>query len=69
MLLEGQKLWRQNRARTPREYLRLLQAGSDKQRALGGLTGIFERIWYGLRPAAESDYRQASSFLEQLRLG
>jgi len=69
VLLEGQKLWRQNRARTPREYLRLLEAGSDKQRALGGLTRIFERIWYGLRPAAESDYRQASSFLEKLRLG
>ncbi len=69
VLLEGQKAWRQNRARTPREYLQLLEAGSSKQQALGGLTRLFERIWYGLRPAAESDYLQAGRLLEQLRLG
>jgi hypothetical protein len=67
VLLEGQKLWRQNRARTPREYVVLLEPGSDKQRALGGLTRVFERIWYGLRPAAESDYQRAAAMLDQLR--
>jgi hypothetical protein len=67
VLLEGQKMWRQNRARTPREYVVLLEAGSAKQQALGGLTRVFERIWYGLRPAAETDYRQASAMLEDLR--
>ena len=67
VLLEGQRMWRQNRARTPREYVRLLEPGSEKQMALGGLTRVFERIWYGLRPAAESDDRQADAMLEQLR--
>jgi hypothetical protein len=67
VLLEGQKMWRQNRARTPREYVVLLEDGSAKQQALGGLTRVFERIWYGLRPAAESDYRQASAMLDDLR--
>ena len=67
VLLEGQRMWRQNRARTPREYVILLEPGSPKQTALGALTRVFERIWYGLRPAAESDYQQASAMLEQLR--
>jgi hypothetical protein len=67
VLLEGQKLWRQNRARTPREYVELLPPDSGKRKALGGLTRVFERIWYGLRPAAESDYRQAAAMLEELR--
>jgi hypothetical protein len=68
VLLEGQRMWRQNRARTPREYVGLLEPGSAKQRALGGLTRVFERIWYGLRPASESDYRQATAMLDDLRV-
>lgn len=67
VLLEGQRMWRQNRARTPREYVNLLEPGSDKRQALGGLTRVFERIWYGLRPAAEQDYEQAAAMLDQLR--
>lgn len=67
VMLEGQKRWRQNRARTPREYLTLLEEGSTRQQTLLGLTRIFERIWYGLRPAAKSDYERAKSMLEELR--
>ena len=67
VLLEGQHLWRQNRARTPREYVALLPPDSAKRMALGGLTRVFERIWYGLRPAVESDYRQATAMLDDLR--
>jgi len=55
------------RARTPREYLALLEEGSTRQQTLLGLTRIFERIWYGLRPAAKSDYERAKSMLEELR--
>ena len=68
VMLEGQRLWRQNRARTPREYLILLEANSSKQTALEGLTSIFERIWYGLRPARETDYEQAKSLLDELKV-
>lgn len=67
VLLEGQRMWRQNRARTPREYLPLLEAGSARQRALTRLTTIFERIWYGLRPAGKQDYEQAQRLLEELK--
>jgi hypothetical protein len=67
VMLEGRKLWRQNRARTPREYLLLLEPGSSVQQALRTMTKIFERIWYGLRPAAESDYARALELFDQLR--
>jgi len=67
VMLEGRRLWRANRARTPREYLPLLEAGSARQRALGGLTRIFERIWYGLRPASRQDFERAQALLEELK--
>jgi hypothetical protein len=67
VMMEGKKLWRQNRARTPREYLMLLEPGSGMQQTLRRLTQLFERIWYGLRPAAESDYASALVLFEELR--
>jgi hypothetical protein len=67
VMMEGRKLWRQNRARTPREYLLLLEPGSRMQQALRGMTQLFERIWYGLRPAVESDYASARMLFEELR--
>ncbi len=69
VMLEGQRLWRQNRARTPREYVGLLEPGSARRKVLGGLTTVFERIWYGIRPATGEDYEKASRLLEELRVG
>ena len=66
---EGRGLWRQNRTRTPREYVKLLEPGTARQASLRTLTGVFERIWYGLRPASEGDYRQARVLVEELRAG
>lgn len=67
VLLEGQKLWRQNRARTPREYLPLLEPGTPRRDALTALTRVFERIWYGLRPASPDDYTQATELLNRIK--
>jgi hypothetical protein len=67
VMLEGRRFWRPNRARTPREYLALLEAGSARKRALGGLTKIFERIWYGLRPAGRRDFEEAQALLDELK--
>jgi len=67
VMMEGRKLWRQNRARTPREYVQLLEPGSILQLELRKMTQLFERIWYGLRPAAESDYAGALALFEKLR--
>lgn len=67
VMLEGKRLWRANRARTPREYLPLLEAGSARQTALARLTRIFERIWYGLRAADRADFERAQALLEELK--
>ena len=67
VMMEGRRLWRQNRARTPREYLLLLEPGSAMQQTLRRMTQLFERIWYGLRPAAESDYTNAQTLFDELR--
>ena len=65
--LEGRKLWAPNRSRTPREYVRLLEAGSARWKILRQQTQGFERVWYGLRDAARQDYEHALALHEELR--
>lgn len=67
VMLEGRKFWTANRSRTPREYLRLLEAGSTRWNLLRRQTLSFERIWYGLNTAVEEDYRNALHVHEELR--
>lgn len=61
MAVEGR--WRrvaaEKAARTPREYLGLLEPGSAQRGNLGSLTALLERAWYARRPAAESEYVKA----------
>ena len=64
--LESRRAWRHNPARTPREYVRLLKPGSVPRESLRGLTGLLERVWYGLRPAGAEDYQQARVWFERL---
>ncbi len=64
--LEEGGAWVPDRARTPREYLRLLPALSDRQPVLTALTRNFEVIWYGRREAGAEDFREAVARLEQL---
>ena len=65
--LESHRLWCRDYARTPREYVDLLEHNSFRQLTLRRLTRIFERIWYGLRHAAREDYIQALALFEDLR--
>ena len=58
-LMEGRRAWKPNPTRTPREYLGLLQPGSEGQRALRALTRSFETIWYGRAEVDEAAYRNA----------
>jgi len=71
--LEELHFWSLDRARTPREYLRIAagraiapssgtlrpQLAQDQRRALEGLTRGFELTWYGYRQASPSDYQKA----------
>ncbi len=65
--LEGRRVWRQNSARTPREYLRLLAPEAPQYGPLRVLTQMLERIWYGLEAADREDYDRALRVYEDLR--
>lgn len=65
--LEGRKFWTPNRSRTPREYVRLLEAGSARWKLLRQQTQGFEHVWYGLHDAARQDYERALALHEELR--
>ncbi|MBB6145041.1 hypothetical protein HNQ77_002997 [Silvibacterium bohemicum] len=67
VMLEGRRFWAPNRSRTPREYVRLLEAGSPGWSLLRQQTLGFERIWYGLQAAEPGDYQRALDAHEQLR--
>ena len=66
VLLEERRAWRHNPTRTPREYVRLLKAGTAQEQGLRRLTQIFERVWYGLREANAEEYGEARGVYEGL---
>ena len=67
--LEQRRLWRHNPARTPREYVRLLKAGSAEMRELRELTTALERSWYGQREATAEEFAAARQSFERLAQG
>jgi Domain of unknown function (DUF4129) len=64
--LEGQGLWRPDRARTPREYLRLLPRADVHRESLAELTREFEQVWYGRGAASESQFLWVNAILGRL---
>jgi hypothetical protein len=64
--LEEQGAWRPDRARTPREYLRILGTRKPQYPALSVLTRKFELIWYGHRDADAADFQETVGHLEKL---
>ena len=64
--LEEQGAWRPDRARTPREYLRMLGTRKPQYPALSVLTRKFEVVWYGHREASADDFQETVGHLEQL---
>lgn len=64
--LEEAGTWRPDRARTPREYLRLLPSASAHRPPLADLTRRFELSWYGNRPTGTGDFQLALQQLERI---
>jgi Domain of unknown function (DUF4129) len=64
--LEAQGWWPPDRARTPREYLRLLPSSSEHGPTLRALTGTFEVVWYGTQPADAQAFSNTIAQLEKL---
>ncbi len=64
--LETEGAWPADRARTPREYLRLLPAVHPQRATLTGLTRDFEVVWYGHQSAQADDFARTLLHLEAL---
>jgi hypothetical protein len=64
--LESQGSWPPDRARTPREYLHLLAAGSERRPPLAALTRTFEVVWYGREEANAGTFAATLDELEKL---
>lgn len=64
--LESRRLWPADRARTPREYVALVEGEDPRRAGLAALTGSFERTWYGGRPTDEGEYRHAEELAQGL---
>ena len=64
--LEEHGAWKPNRARTPREYLRLIGTRAAQYPVLAALTRKLELVWYGYGEAAESDFHETLGQLEKL---
>jgi hypothetical protein len=64
--LESAGAWKPNRARTPREYLRLMGKSRPEYPLLAALTGKFEIVWYGNRAAKALDFQEILGQLEKL---
>ena len=64
--LESRHLWAADRARTPREVLRLVPGGDPRRQSLAALTRSFERTWYGGREAGAADYEAALALASAL---
>ena len=64
--LESRGQWPTDRARTPREYLRLLIPDHPKHHDLRLLTQRFEACWYGAAIATQPDCDAARQLCERL---
>jgi hypothetical protein len=64
--LEERGAWRPDKARTPREYLRLISTVSEYQPALFTLTRQFEVTWYGNRAVGPEAFAESITYLESL---
>jgi uncharacterized protein DUF4129 len=64
--LEDLRILPRDRARTPRESLRLLDQHPKEQGILRTMTRSFELIWYGYRPVSASDWSGTKEQLEKM---
>ncbi len=64
--LEDIRILPRDRARTPRESLRLLDQHPREQGVLQAITRSFELIWYGYRPVSAAEWAGTKEQLEKM---
>lgn len=67
LIMEERGLFRYDRAKTNREYLRSLQGRPELVLILGDVVEVFDRVWYGYQPLSQTDYNQYQTRVEALR--
>jgi hypothetical protein len=64
--LESAGAWKPDKARTPREYLRLISAQNPARPLLAEISRTFEVVWYGERVPAKEDCEAFLARVEQI---
>jgi hypothetical protein len=64
--LESSGAWRPDRARTPREHLRLMKQSDPARPLLADITRDFEVVWYGNRPPALTEWESFLAKVERI---
>lgn len=67
--LESQWIWPADKAKTPREVLKLMEAEDPRREDLVELTRTFEYTWYGGRAADAADFARAERLASALIAG
>lgn len=64
--LESSGAWIPDRARTPREYLRLISKSDSARPLLVDISRVFEVVWYGNRAPSQTDCEAFLAKVEQI---
>ncbi|HET9698375.1 MAG TPA: DUF4129 domain-containing protein [Terriglobales bacterium] len=64
--LESSGAWVPDKARTPREYLRLISRTNPSRALLAEISRVFELVWYGERTPAQSECEAFLARVEQI---
>ena len=64
--LESDGVWRPDKARTPREYLKEIPPESENRPPFAAATKTFEAAWYGGRHVSASDFKYFMAEVEKL---
>lgn len=67
LILEERGLFRYDRAKTNREYLRSLKERPELAAILQDVVEVFDRVWYGFQPLSQADYSQYQNRVEALK--
>ncbi len=67
LILEERGLFRYDRSKTNREYLRSVRERPELAETLRDVVDVFDRVWYGFQPLSQSDYSQYQTRVEALQ--
>ena len=67
LIMEERGLFRYDRAKTNREYLRSLQERPELAAILADVVDVFDRVWYGFQPLNQTDYSRYQTRVEALQ--